>query len=137
MTQASGDLRSRLKRVKGLGTAHHGVHHWWMQRVTALAMVPLTLWFVASLVTVLLSPNVVRVAEWFASPVNTVLMAMLLVATFTHARLGVQVVIEDYVHKPFAKYVLLLGNTFVCYLFTALSLLAVLKLHFLDVVASI
>ena len=137
MIRSSTDLRTRLKRVKGLGAAHHGLQHWWLQRVTALLLVPLSLWFVGSLMTSLLSPSVIKVAEWFASPINTILMVILLGATFVHARLGVQVVVEDYVHRPFTKYLLLLANSFVCFAFAALSILAVLKLHFLDVASSI
>jgi len=137
MTGPSPDLRSKLKKVKGLGSAHHGVSHWWLQRVTALALVPLSLWFTAALVTVMLSPNVLKVATWFASPVNAVMMVMLLVAAFTHARLGVQVVIEDYIKSPATKYGLLLASSFICYVFAALSILAVLKLHFLDVGSSV
>ncbi len=137
MSQNPVNLQSKLKRVKGLGSAHHGVQHWWLQRVTAVALVPLTLWFTASLVMGMLSPNVVNVAVWFASPANAIIMVMLLVALFMHARLGVQVVIEDYIKCPMKKYGLLLLNTFVCFAFAALSILAVLKLHFLDTGASI
>lgn len=134
---ASTDLRTKLARVRGLGAAHHGVTHWWLQRVTAVALIPLTVWFVASLVTSLLSPNVVHVAEWFASPVHSVLMVLLLAAAFWHAKLGNQVVIEDYVHGHFAKYILLLVNSFLCFTFAAVSILAVLKLHFLDVAGAL
>lgn len=130
--QPSADLRTRLSRVKGLGAAHHGVQHWWLQRVTSVALIPLTLWFVASLVTAMMSPNVVKVAVWFASPLNAIAMVMLLIATFIHVRLGVQVVIEDYIKKPVSKYGLLLANNFFCFCAAALSILAVLKLHFLD-----
>jgi succinate dehydrogenase / fumarate reductase membrane anchor subunit len=129
------DLRTKLGRVRGLGAAHHGVHHWWLQRVTALALIPLLLWFVTSLLDALLSPNVAKVAEWFSSPVNTILMMLLTVAMFTHGKLGVQVIIEDYIHSPVMKYTLLLLNTFVCFGLAALCILAVLKLHMLDVVA--
>ena len=132
MSVKSTDLQTKLKRVKGLGSAHHGVQHWWLQRVTAIALVPLSLWFTASLVTVMLSPNVVKVATWFASPVNAIAMVMLLIAMFMHAKLGVQVVIEDYIKCPVKKYSLLLANMFICFAFAALSILAVLKLHFLD-----
>ena len=131
------NLQSKLKRVKGLGTAHHGVQHWWLQRVTALALVPLSLWFTASLVTTMLSPNVIKVAAWFASPANAVLMGMLLIAMFVHVRLGIQVIIEDYVHSHGRKYVLLLANTFLCFAFAAVSILAVLKLHLLDIGAGV
>ncbi len=137
MSANSSNLQSKLKRVKGLGSAHHGVQHWWMQRVTAVALIPLSLWFTGSLVTAMLSPNVVKIATWFASPVNAIVMVMLLVAMFMHARLGIQVIVEDYVKCPVKKYGLLLLNTFVCFAFAALSILAVLKLHFLDMGASI
>jgi len=136
MTVSDSKLRTELGKVKGLGTAHHGVSHWWMQRMTALALVPLSLWFFYSLVTSMLAPNVIKVAEWFASPVNAVITVLMLVATFTHAKLGVQVVIEDYVKSPFAKYALLLLNNFICIVFGAVAILAVLKLHFLDVAAA-
>jgi len=134
---ATSNLRTELAKVKGLGASRHAVGHWWLQRVTAVALIPLSLWFLVSLLTALLSPNVVKVAQWFSSPVHTILMALLLVATFIHAKLGVQVVIEDYVHKPFAKYFLLLANTFICFGFATVCILAVLKLHFLDVGASL
>ena len=117
MTSPSVDLRGRLKRVKGLGASHHGVGHWWLQRVTAVAMIPLALWFTWSLVTALLSPNVIKVAEWFASPVNTILMIMLLGAIFAHAKLGIQVVIEDYVKGTAVKFTMLLANSFICFIF--------------------
>ncbi len=130
---SSSHLRSELGKVKGLGASRHAVGHWWLQRITALALIPLSLWFMSSLITALLSSNVIHVAEWFASPLHTILMAMLIIAMFIHAKLGVQVVIEDYVHGPVKKYTLLLANTFVCFGFAAICILAVLKLHFLDV----
>lgn len=136
MQPSPHDLRSTLSKAKGLGSAHHGVGHWWLQRMTAVALVPLTLWFMYSLVAAMLSPNVLRVAEWFSSPFNAILMVILLGATFVHAKLGVQVVVEDYVKCPVSKYALLMGNSFICYGFAALSVLAVLKLHFLDVATS-
>lgn len=133
---ASSDLRTQLNKAKGLGAAHHGVSHWWLQRVTAVALIPLTLWFMYSLVTAMLTTDVTLVAGWFASPVNAVVMVMMLIALFVHAKLGVQVVIEDYVHTPLMKYALLLANIFICFAFAAISILAVLKLHFLDIAAT-
>ncbi|MGE3713384.1 MAG: succinate dehydrogenase, hydrophobic membrane anchor protein [Alphaproteobacteria bacterium] len=130
---SSSDLRSRLSKVRGLGSAHHGVEHWWWQRVTALAMVPLGAWFMCSLIGNLLSPEVISVAEWFASPIHTVLMLFLAPMATFHAKLGLQVVIEDYVHTSFAKYLLLLTNLYACIAMTIFSILAILKLHFLDI----
>lgn len=127
------DLRSKLSKAKGLGAAHHGVGHWWWQRVTAVAIVPLSLWFMYALVTLMLTPDAVKVAEWLASPVNALIMALLIIAGFFHAKLGVQVVIEDYVHSPASKYTLLLLNTFICFLGIAVGIVAILKLHLLDI----
>jgi succinate dehydrogenase / fumarate reductase membrane anchor subunit len=133
--KSTSDLRSKLGKAKGLGSAKHGVSHWWLQRVTAVALVPLSVWFVYSLMTVMLSDSAVKVAQWFASPVNAVTMILLLAALFWHAKLGLQVVIEDYVHRPFSKYALLLANVFISFTFAAVSILAVLRLHFLDIAA--
>jgi succinate dehydrogenase / fumarate reductase, membrane anchor subunit len=133
----SPDLRTKLKNVKGLGAAHHGVSHWWLQRVTAVALIPLSLWFVYSLVLVLLTPNVIKVAEWFSSPINTIMMVLFIGALFSHAKLGIQVVIEDYVKGNCMKFGLLLANAFICFAFAGISILAILKLHLLDIVSSL
>ncbi len=101
-------LRSGLGRVRGLGSAKEGVNHWGAQRVTAIALVPLTLWFVASVI-LLAGADHATVSAWIARPVNTVLLLALLVSTFWHAALGLQVVIEDYIHSEGAKLVVLLG----------------------------
>lgn len=127
------DLRSAIARAKGFGSAHHGVSHWWWQRVTALALVPLSLWFMVALVTLMLTPDVTKVAEWLASPLASLVMVLLLLALFAHAKLGVQVVIEDYVHTPAMKYTLLLLLSFFCFVFAAAGIIAVLRLHLLDV----
>jgi succinate dehydrogenase / fumarate reductase membrane anchor subunit len=95
-------MRSGLSRVRGLGSAKEGVNHWWAQRVTAVSLVPLTLWFVASVV-LLAGADHATVSAWIARPFNTVLLLCLLGATFWHASLGLQVVIEDYIHKERVK----------------------------------
>jgi succinate dehydrogenase / fumarate reductase membrane anchor subunit len=95
-------LRSDLARVRGLGSAKAGVGHWWAQRVTALALVPLVVWFVAQVVHLAGAPHA-AVVDWVASPIPAILLILLVVATFHHAQLGLQVVIEDYVHGDGAK----------------------------------
>jgi succinate dehydrogenase / fumarate reductase, membrane anchor subunit len=95
-------LRTPLGRVRGLGSAKDGVAHWWAQRLTAVALIPLLLWLVASLVT---SAGMDHAAakEWLSSPVSATLLILLIGAGFHHAQLGLQVVIEDYVHTEWLK----------------------------------
>ena len=90
-------FRSPLGKVRGLGSAKDGTHHWWMQRLTALALIPLAIWFVVSVVSLLGQPHAAFLA-WVKNPVSATLLVLLIAATFHHAQLGVQVVIEDYVH---------------------------------------
>ncbi|MBI2802288.1 MAG: succinate dehydrogenase, hydrophobic membrane anchor protein [Gammaproteobacteria bacterium] len=92
-------LRSNLGRVKGLGSAKQGVHHWRVQRLSALALIPLSLWFVTALMGLVTAPHSAVVA-WLAQPHITVLLLALVTALFWHAQLGLQVVIEDYIHRP-------------------------------------
>ncbi len=100
-------LRSPLGQVRGLGSAKEGVSHWWAQRLTALALIPLCLWFVASVVA-LAGADHAAVRDWVDSPVVAGLLILLIVATFYHAFLGLQVVIEDYVHSEGVKLMTLL-----------------------------
>ena len=122
-------LRSPLGRARGLGSAKDGTHHWWAQRVTAIALVPLTVWFVASIIG-LVGASRIDLQAWVASPVVAVLLLILVGATFHHARLGVQVVIEDYVHHEGVKVALLLAVNGTALLFGAISAFSILKLAF-------
>lgn len=133
----SASLRSNLGRVRGLGAAHSGFSHWWLQRLTALAMIPLSLWFIYNMLTaLLLQPDISPIAQLLASPLSAVASVLLLAALFLHAKLGLQTVIEDYVHRPVPKYTLLIGSVFLCYGAAAVGILSVLKLHFLSVFPS-
>ena len=137
MSKDNKKLRSSLSTVRGLGSAHDGTHHFWVQRLTAVALIPLTLWFVYSLLALATGGvSHQEVAEWLASPFPTFLMIMLSIALFYHAKLGLQVVIEDYVHCECYKTTLLIANSFTMFAFAVISIMAVLKLHFLDVVSS-
>jgi len=122
---------SSLSRARGLGAAHHGVSHWWLQRLTAVALIPLSLWFIASLLAALLSQDMGIMVRWLSSPAHALGMVLFLLAMFVHGKLGLQVIIEDYVHAPASKYTLLIGMTFLCYGALALGILSVLKLHLL------
>ena len=101
------DTRSATSRVRGLGSAHEGVKHWWLQRVTALLLIPLIAWFVIGLV-VHTGADHAAVTTWLRSPVTYGLMLVLLAAAFWHGSLGLQVVIEDYVHREWCKLALIL-----------------------------
>ena len=119
-------LRSPLGRALGLGSAKEGVEHWWLQRVTAVALVPLTLWFVAALV-VHLGADYQTTVTWLRSPLTAVAMILLVIATFVHMALGVQVVIEDYVHHEPVRVASLLILRLACWALGAAALFAVLR----------
>jgi succinate dehydrogenase / fumarate reductase membrane anchor subunit len=123
------ELRTPLGRARGLGSAKEGVAHWWAQRTTAVALVPLTLWFVASVIGLIGADYAVAVA-WFKAPLNATLMILLVVATFYHAALGVQVVVEDYIHHEGQKIAILLLVKGLAASLGLLATLAVLKLAF-------
>ena len=91
-------MRSPLGRARGLGSARAGAAHWWAQRLTAIALVPLTLWFLCGMVR-MIGATRDDVVFWMAGPLPIVLMIVLVIATFHHLQLGIQVVIEDYVHN--------------------------------------
>jgi|TARA_E500000331_G_scaffold70827_1_gene65571 succinate dehydrogenase / fumarate reductase membrane anchor subunit len=95
-------LRSPLGKVRGLGSAKEGVAHWWAQRMTAVALVPLLIWFVAS-VCAMTGADYDAVRAWIATPMVAVLLVLLTLAVFHHAQLGLQVVLEDYVHTEWLK----------------------------------
>lgn len=120
-------MRSAMGRVRGLGSAKSGTGHWWSQRLSAVALVPLTLWFVAAVATRTGAEHA-EIAEWLSSPWNACLMILLVVATFYHAWLGLQVVIEDYVHDERWKIGSLLLVKGVSILLALLAILAILIL---------
>ena len=120
-------LRSGLGRVRGLGSAKEGVQHWWAQRVTAIALVPLTLWFVVALLgKPLQSYEAMR--GWLAQPWVAVLTILLIVTLAWHSRFGVEEIIVDYVHGKGAKTTLLLLSTFVHFAAAVAGVFAVLIL---------
>jgi succinate dehydrogenase / fumarate reductase membrane anchor subunit len=122
-------LRTPLGRVRGLGSAKEGVSHWWVQRVTAVALVPLVLWFTVSMLSIVRA-DYDSAVHWVGQPFNTVLLVALLVGAFYHALLGLQVVIEDYVHAEGTKVMALLIMKFIMVLLGASAILAVLRIAF-------
>jgi len=120
------ELRSSLGRVRGLGSANEGVHHWRGQRVTAIALVPLSLWFAFS-VTGLVGADYAAFRAWLGGFGNALLMILLMLALFYHAALGMQVVIEDYVADEGARMVTLLVVKFLLFALAVSSVLAILR----------
>ncbi len=122
-------LRSPLARARGLGSAKSGSHHWIMQRITAIALVPLSVWFTVSLIT-LLGADYQSIVAWIKSPLESALLLMFIWALFHHAQLGIQVVVEDYVSSEWRKLSLLVFIQFVIILLGLASTVAVLKIAF-------
>ncbi len=120
-------LRSQLGRARGLGSAHAGSGHWWAQRLTALALVPLSLWFIASAMR-LEGANRAGMIAWLREPVSLVLMLCLIVATFWHMELGLRVVIEDYVHGEGSRFTLLLLSRGICIVAALFCFISALRL---------
>lgn len=120
-------LRSPLGRARGLGAAHAGSHHWWVERVEAAALVPLTIWFIFALLH-LVGSSRQAVIDWLSSPVSIVLMLLLIVTTFHHLSLGVQTVLDDYVHQPAIKLWSVLAVKAACVVAALLCIVAVLKI---------
>jgi len=120
-------LRSPLSRAKGLGSAKSGVHHFWMQRVSAVALVPLSLWFVFS-VARLAGGDYAAVEHWVSAPSVAVVLILFLGATLYHSLLGVQTIVEDSVGHEGARIAVLLLSKFVHLAVAAATIFAVLKI---------
>jgi len=115
------------KRVQGLGSAKSGTHHFISQRVTAIALIPLVVLFVLPF-GYNLGAGYDRVIAAYSHPINAIIAALFFITVFTHLRLGLQVVIEDYVHGKMARTALLLANTLFCWLFGLTGVFAVAKI---------
>jgi succinate dehydrogenase / fumarate reductase membrane anchor subunit len=121
--------RTPLSRARGLGSAKHGVGAWLLERLTSIALIPLSLWAVYSAL-ILASAGYGGAVVWLANPVDAVLLVLLLAIGFLHMHAGLRVVIEDYLHAKFNKTGALLLNLFVCGLAAALSIFSILKVAF-------
>ena len=121
-------LLTPFKRASGLGTTS-GVSHWWIQRVTAIALIPLVLWMVFS-VAAHTGDDYASVAAWFAEPFTTTMLTLFVFTAFFHASLGLTVVIEDYVHHEGIKIAALIGMKLVLVLLGTSSILSILRVAF-------
>ena len=122
------DLRSPLSRVKGLGSAKSGTSHFWHQRLTALLLIPLILWLGFSLAS--LPVEHATLVAWIRQPLVTILLVLLIIALFYHAKLGLQVVIEDYVSSHSRRTATMLLSNLLCLLFGLVGVVSVLKISF-------
>lgn len=118
-----------LKKVLGLGSAHEGTGHFWRQRLTGLANLVLTTCFVI-LIVALLGRRYGEVVSILASPLVAVVLLLMMVSIAIHMRIGMQVVLEDYIHGPALRPILLILNTFFAFAVAAVSIFAILKLAF-------
>jgi len=122
-------LRSPLGRVLGRGAARDGVRHWWRQRLTSVALVPLTVWFVVSLLA-LPSLGHATLLAWMSQSSTALLLILLVLVAAWHSQLGLRVVVEDYVHGPGMKTLSLVLITFAHVLLAAAGVFAVLRVAF-------
>lgn len=121
-----GGLKSPMARARGLGSAHHGVHHWIMQRVTAVLALPLAVWLAFSAIG-LIDADHAAVVAWLSLPWNAVLMILAVATFFYHAILGCQVVIEDYIHGEGFRYFKLAGTKIFFYALCVVCIFSILK----------
>jgi succinate dehydrogenase / fumarate reductase, membrane anchor subunit len=123
----SRSFRTPLGRIEGLGAAKAGTLHFWHQRITAVALIPLSVWFVASALAYV-GAEQGAVAAFFAEPINAILMALFILAVVYHMSLGLQTIIEDYFHAEGLKLTLVIFVRFASWGIGAASLFALVKL---------
>lgn len=121
-------MQTPLAKVRGLGSAKEGVHHWWAQRLTALALIPLSLWFIYTLVAITGAEYAI-VTALLSQPLNAVLMLLFIFSLYYHAVLGVQVVIEDYIDSEWQKIACLILVKFLAWLAGLSATISVLKIY--------
>lgn len=122
-------MRTELGKVRGLGAAKSGTSRWWMERVTSIALIPLSIWLLASLVSGVASTHAV-LTEWISNPLVAVLLVLFIAVAFYHAALGLKVAVEDYVHEHGNKVASLLVIDFLAIAGALAGIVAVLKIAF-------
>jgi len=126
---APAHIRTPLAKVRGSGTAKSGTEHFWRQRLTSVANIPLTIAVVVILI-MLLGRNQAAAAQILGSPLVTIIMLLFIASTIAHMKIGMQVIIEDYVHDHSTKLTLLMANTFFCAAVGLAAAYGILKLSF-------
>jgi succinate dehydrogenase / fumarate reductase membrane anchor subunit len=121
--------RTPLSRARGLGSAKHGVGHWISERISAIALVPLTVWLIYGVLR-LAAGDYAFAVQWIGNPLNATLMVLMIAIGFWHMHAGLRVVVEDYIHVTLTKSAVLLLNLFVCGLAGALAIFSILKVAF-------
>ena len=121
------DLRTPIARARGLGSAKDGTRHWWMQRITAIALIPLSVWLVGSLVAIGAADHA-QTVHWIRSPAVSIALLLTIAALFHHAQLGMQVIIEDYVHAGWKKLTALIAVKLLAITIAATAAFSVLKI---------
>lgn len=124
-------LRTPLGRARGLGSSKTGTGHWWMQRLTAVALVPLSLWFIVSLVG-MTRADYATVIAWIQDPLIAMLLLLFIVSLFYHTLLGMQIVIEDYIDIAWQKIVCLVTLQLLTWFAATVAIFSVLKVALLD-----
>ena len=120
-------MASPLKIAKGLGSAKTGLHHWWLQRLTAIALIPLTIWFV-TIIAFINEADYQQSIDLISQPFNGTLLILFIIASFWHSQLGMQVVIEDYVSQKFMRVTLLIIMKYFFIFIGILSIISILRI---------
>jgi len=120
-------FRTPISQAKGLGSAKEGAHHWWMQRLTALALVPLSLWFAYSVAT-MAGAGFDEMREWISNPWVAAFLVLFFIVSYYHGAIGIQVIVEDYVSSEGARMVIIIATKFALALLGAASVIAVFSI---------
>lgn len=121
-------VRTPLGSVRGLGSAKSGSHHWWLQRVSSVALIPLSIWLIYSVLNIALGDKA-AVTLWLDSPMHALFLALFVGVSCYHGKLGMEVIVEDYVHCHCAKTTLLIANLFGFIVLAAMGIMAIFQLH--------
>ena len=120
-------FRTPISQAKGLGSAKEGAHHWWMQRLTAIALVPLTLWFAFSVASKA-GAGFQELHEWISNPWVAAFLLLFFAVSYYHGAIGIQVVLEDYVSAEGTRMLIIIATKFILALLGTASVIAVIKI---------